>query len=164
VAVLAARIALLLGDQEGAVKRYRRARRAMGDSVIVATELGLLLSRMSRCSEGVQLLEPVFRADSANTPTPSVRRALARCYLELDQPQSASAVLYEYAEDHPEDGSAQLLLAKACLADGDLLTAARTISLARRSSPEVGEVVFVQARPPLPTRRAESIRRRRAVS
>ena len=116
------------------------------DDVTVAAELGLLLTRSERCVEAVALLKPLVDADRVDAPvSPALRRALATCYLVMGDGRSAQATLTAYADDHPSDTLAQLLLAKAALATDDLSTAGRAVSRASNNWPNHSEIVLVQA-------------------
>lgn len=146
VAVLAGQVAALVGDTQGAIRHYRRAMQVARDDVTVAAELGLLLARSERCVEAVALLKPLVDADRVDAPvSPALRRALATCYLVMGDGRSAQATLTAYADDHPSDTLAQLLLAKAALATDDLSTAGRAVSRASDNWPNHPEIVLVQA-------------------
>ena len=145
VAALSAHIALLLGNQEEAARAFGDALIAAGDSAMVAEAFGLLLVRMGRYAEALSLLRPLVENPSALHATGAVRRGLARCYLALRDPTSAKATLTEYAGAHPEDAPAQLLLAKAAIASGDLWTAVRAVDMAEQRGPYNPEVAFVRA-------------------
>jgi len=144
VALLAGRVAALLGDWDGAAKRLGQAAVILGDSPIVAEELGLLYVRAGRCEEAVALLRPLI--DAADEPeTAAVRRGIATCYLTLGAPGSAKAVLIDYVRLHHEDCPAQILLAKAALETDDLLTAARAVDLAEQLAPGRGDIALLRA-------------------
>jgi len=144
IAVLAGRIAALLGDWEGAAKRLGQAAVILSESPIVAEELGLLFVRAGRCEEAVALLRPLIEA-AGESEAAAVRRGIATCSLTLGDPTSAKAVLIDYARLHPEDGPAQLLLAKAALETNDLLPAARAADLAEQLAPDRGDTTLIRA-------------------
>ena len=144
VAVLAGRVAALLGDWDGAAKRLEQAAVILGDRSIVAEELGLLFVRVGRCEEAVALLRPLIDA-AGESEAASVRRGIAACYLTLGDARGAKAVLIDYARLHLEDGPAQLLLARAALETNDLLTAARAASLAESVAPGRADIALVRA-------------------
>ena len=144
VAVLAGRVAALLGDWDGAAKRLGQAAVILSDSPIVAEELGLLFVRAGRCEEAVALLRPLIEA-AGESEAAAVRRGIATCYLTLGNPTSAKDVLIDYARLHHEDGPAQLLLAKAALETNDLLTAARAADLAEQLAPGREDTALVRA-------------------
>ncbi len=144
IAVLAGRVATLLGDWEGAASRLGQASVLLNSSPIVAEELGLLYVRIGRCEEAVALLRPLIES-AGESESASVRRGIAACYLALGVPALAKEVLIDYARLHVADGPAQLVLAKAALETNDLLTAARAIDLAEQAAPGRGETALVRA-------------------
>lgn len=144
VAVLAGRVAALLGDWEGAARRLGQASVILNESPMVAEELGLLYVRAGRCEEALALLRPLIEA-AGESEAASVRRGIAECYLALGAPASAKEVLIDYARLRVEDGPAQLLLAKAALETNDLMTAARAADLAEQAAPGRGETALVRA-------------------
>lgn len=144
VAVLAGRVAALLGDWDGAAKRLGQAAVMLCDNPMVAEELGLLFVRAGRCEEALALLRPLIET-AGESEAAAVRRGIATCALTLGDPTSAKAVLIDYARLHPEDGPAQLILAKAALETNDLLTAARAADLAEQLAPGRGETALVRA-------------------
>ncbi len=144
VAVLAGRVAALLGDWDGAAKRLGQAAVILSDSPIVAEELGLLFVNAGRCEEALALLRPLIEA-AGESESAAVRRGVATCALTLGDPKSAKAVLIDYARLHPEDGPAQLLFAKAALETNDLLTAARAADLAEQIAPNRGDTALIRA-------------------
>lgn len=175
IPALAAHISALLGDTDGAVRRYRQAlvahqgvtvsaRAHAGaripsrtasqwseigtlspDAVLIAAELGRLLVRGGRYEEALSVLRPLVDAEADIEPGGAVRRALASCHLALGDPTSARRVLSEYAPAHPADAHAQLLLAKAAIAIGDIITALRAVDLVRQREPDRPELWLLRA-------------------
>lgn len=145
VGALAAQIALLTGDRDGALARYRQAGISPGDEIDLAGEFGLLLARARRCSEAQPYLERTITAAEEDAAAGSARRALAKCFLESDQPARGRALLADYARRNPSDTGAQLLLAKSALATNDILTALEAVSAAERHEGRRPEVRFVRA-------------------
>ncbi len=144
IAILAGRLAAQMGDAEGAVARLAEASVLMKDRLILAEELGLLYVQLGRCSEAVAELRPLIdTAEEAEAGT--VRRGLAACYLTLEDPASAALVLRDYLLHHPEDGPAQLQLARASIQTNDLITAARSLHLAELVAPGRGDIALVKA-------------------
>jgi len=144
IAVLAGRIAGLLGDWDGAAKRLEQSGVILSANPVVAEELGLLLVRAGRCQEAVALLRPLIEA-AGESESGAVRRGVATCSLALGDPTSAMDVLIDYARSHLQDEPAQLLLAKAALEKNDLLTAARAADLAEQLAPGRGDTALVRA-------------------
>lgn len=176
VAALAAHVAVLLGDVDGASDRYRRALSAQSaaripyqnprgfneagewlepvghDVALIAEELGRLLVGARRYDEALSVLSPLVmegtegqRDGGTNGGRGAVRRAVATCHLALGDPASAKAVVTEYAYAHPDDALAQLLLAKAAIATGDVLTALRAVDLVQQHAPNHPELWMVRA-------------------
>ncbi len=144
VSALAAHIATLIGEPQEAYRNYGRALEASGGSRLVAEELGRLLVRSGRYEEALSILTPL--TDSIQEATGgAARRALATCHLVLGNPGAARAVLEPYAGQHPDDTLAQLLLAKAALAENDMMTALRAIDLVQQREPERPELWLVRA-------------------
>lgn len=141
---LAGRTALLLDRHDDAVRWFRQALTRNPASPSVSRELGLLLARMSRCREAIPILEPLTRNETEQAASGSVHRALAACYLVLDDPASAIATLAPYLDQHPVDASGQLLAAQAALATGDLLGVARYLHLAEKHGAAPAVVAFLR--------------------
>ena len=140
VALLRAHIAALEGNEGEAISLLRNVRRKNPGNHLARAELGRLLARTGQCAEALRVLDPLIRepntgrvtGSGAPGPGGTVRRAMATCYLRLNDFAPAKAVLASYAESHPTDAPAQLLLAKAALGSYDMLTAMRAIDLAGR--------------------------------
>ncbi len=145
VSALAAHIASLLGDTSQACHSFGQALASQSDSPLVTEELGRLLVQAQRYEEALAILSPVLDADSGEQASGVVRRAVATCHLALGNPASAREVLGPYAQFHPEDTVAQLILAKAALACGDVLTALRAVDLVQQRQPDQPELWLVRA-------------------
>jgi len=145
IAVLAAHVAALLGDGEGATKRLAAAAVPEGDRDLIAEELGLLLARANRCAEAIGVLHPLVERLANGQDNGATLRALAGCYLSSGEPSSAARVLTDYAQRHAEDTAAQLLLAKSAVASDDVLTALRAIDAVEQRDPALAEARFVRA-------------------
>ena len=145
VTILGAHIAVRMGDLEGAIERYGRASEALKRDRVVAEEWGLLLAQAGRCHEAVDVLRALVDSPDDVHESGATHRALARCFLVLGDPLSAQRVLADYAPSHPDDPIAQLLLSKAAVETGDLLTAAYAVDLARRQDPHNPEVALLTA-------------------
>lgn len=145
LATLAGRTALLLGQHEEAVRWFREALAKNPESPSVTRELGLLLARMSRCKEAIPVLRSRTEKDDDASVPGSVYRALATCYLGMDDAAAASAALNPYLSAHPNDASGQLLAAQAALASQDLLGAAHHLHLAEKFNAGIAQTGFVRA-------------------
>ncbi|MHC4697383.1 MAG: tetratricopeptide repeat protein [Planctomycetota bacterium] len=153
VSVLAAHVAALTGDTEGATQRLAEAVVPPASRDMVAQELGILLARSGRCDQAVAILQPLLaetsrglsRRAGTRTPGGAVRRALAACYLTFNDPAAARDTLVDYAQAHPDDTLAQLLLAKAAVATDDMLTALCAIDLLKQHEPNHPEVRLLHA-------------------
>ncbi len=145
VAVLAARVAELRGDPEGAAGRYRDAMAALGNDATVERELGLLLVRLGRFEEAVAMLGPLTESLRDDVGGGAVRRALATCYLAGRNAPAALEILGAYARCHPDDTLAQLLVTEAALECGDPLTALRSIEAAYQHEPGRPQVRLLRA-------------------
>lgn len=144
VHVLTARISALAGDHAGAMRRYRRALSAAPGDDAVIEALALLQWRAGQYQEVLGLLEPLVERQGA-LASGTVRKALAGCYLELQQPGAARRCLLEYASANSADVAAQLLLAQAAIALDDTPTALGALDRAAAADPSRAEVRFLRA-------------------
>lgn len=157
VAALGGHVAALLGDTEGAISRYRRALGAAPESATVRRALGLVLADNKRCTEALNVLTPMLEpagpgngsggttGGAAGDELPAVRRAVARCQLELGNAGAARDLLIDYAARNRDDLVAQVILAKAALSTGDLFTAAAATQTAWRGRPDDVEVLLLRS-------------------
>ena len=145
LALLRAHIAALLGDDVESVRLLRNAHQKNPANPLIREELGRWLTSQGHFAEALIVLEPLISQPIDSEMNGAVRRSAATCYLMRNDPASAHAVLKLYAEDHPTDTSAQLLLAKAALGKNDMLTAMRAIDLAARHGSDRPEVRLVRA-------------------
>ena len=136
---LLAEISLMLGDDRTAVAALRRAMPLVGADPLVAEEFGLVLVRLGRFAEALSVLKPLIEDRSGPGSSGAAVRAAAQCYLELGRPDEAATLMGQWLRDHPEDGPAWLLQARAALARGDLLTARRAAETAARTAPRAAE-------------------------
>lgn len=142
--VLAAHLALRLGDRDEALNRFRSQMRFAGDSRVLTANLGHLLATAGRCREAVALLAPLTD-DARAAGEGSILRDVAACHLSMGDAAGARAILADYARAHPQDVAAQLLAAKAALAAGDVMTALQASDAAQRHAADDPEVRFVRA-------------------
>ena len=146
LAVLGARITALMGDAEGALRRFQHPAIQSAGSRVATEELGSLLASHGHCSEAIRILQPLCDPGAPGADglkvSAGARRSLAQCYLEGNEPQLAIGVLLVHAADNPGESASQLLLAKAALAGGEYMAALQAIEQARRvnrnsTSPEI---------------------------
>jgi len=129
----------------GMSEAARDAVSATVDCRLIREELGRLLADQGRCVEAVDVLTPLTHSAADVGANGVTRRALATCHLLLDDPASARSVLLEYAGTHRDDTLAQLLVAKAAIATGDLVTALRAVHAAEEREPDRPELWLVRA-------------------
>lgn len=145
IAVLSAYIALLTDQVEEAAAHLRSAMVHGTKSDLVQLELGRILVRMHRYAEALPLLRPLLERFDETELDGVLRRAAATCYMNQDEPGEAKQVLLDYARRHPNDAAAQLLLAKAAIAGGDMMTALAAVTRAEKTAAHHPEVRFVRA-------------------
>lgn len=145
VAALAGHVAALLGDMEGAIRRYRSAMVPGADSDVLSEDLGLLLVRAGRYTDAPPILEPLIAKAKDPSLHGAVRRALAKCYLAFGDAAKAEGVLTPYATAHADDVAAQVLLVKAAIGADDMVTALAALNQAELRAPHHSEVQFVRA-------------------
>ncbi|MCH9034831.1 MAG: tetratricopeptide repeat protein [Planctomycetes bacterium] len=145
IAVLSAYIALLTDQVEEAAAHLRSAMAHGTKSDLVQLELGRILVRMHRYGEALPLLQPLLERFDETELDGVLRRAAATCYMNQDEPGEAKHVLLDYARRHPNDATAQLLLAKAAIAGGDTMTALAAVTRAEKKAGHHPEVRFVRA-------------------
>ena len=145
IAVLSAYIALLTDQTEEAAAHLRNAMAHGAKSDLVQLELSRVLVRMHRYREALPLLQPLLERFDETELDGVLRRATATCYMNEDEPGEAKRVLLDYSRRHPNDAAAQLLLAKAAIADGDTMTALAAVTRAEKKSAHHSEVRFVRA-------------------
>lgn len=143
--VLAAHISALLGDVDGAARRFRESSAPPEAVAVVADELATLLMQAKRYDEALSLLRPLIQKEGVTEIGGAVWRAVGTCHLNLGDPGAARQVMQRYLARHPDDGLAQLLLAKAAIAAGDSMTAGDALRAAERLEPNRPEVKLVRA-------------------
>jgi Flp pilus assembly protein TadD len=136
VALLGARIAVMMGDVNGALERFQNPAIQNAGSRIATEELGSLLANQGHCVEAIRVLQPLYALTDGPEMSAEARRSLAKCYLKGNEAPLAIKVLSEHAVADPADTASQLLLAKAALVDGEYMIALQAIELARRSKPD----------------------------
>ncbi len=136
VALLAARIAVLMGDSKGALERFQNPAIQNAGSTTAIEDFGSLLASQGHCHEAIRVLQPLCDAsESASEAGPlsaGAYRSLADCYMKGNEPKRAMEVLGKHLARNPNDAASQLLLARAALAAGEYMTALQAIEAARR--------------------------------
>ena len=145
IAVLSAYIALLTDQMEEAAAHLRSAMVHGSKSELVQLELGRILVRMHRYREALPLLQPLLGRFDETELDGVLRRAAATCYMNQDEPDEAKHILLDYTRRNVNDAAAQLLLAKAAIAEGDTMTALAAVSRAEKTAAHHPEVRFVRA-------------------
>ena len=156
LSALAAHIKAANGEDEAATPLYRDALRSNGVSRVVAEELGVRLARSGQCEESLAVLTPIVSSTPIDEVGGFVLRSLASCHLSLGDATSARRLIETYAASHASDALAQVLLAKAALADGDYLTALTSVDRARLADPYHPEILLIRATIQWRRRRYES--------
>lgn len=145
LAVLGARIALLNGDTEGAMRRLQHPSVTSSGNLMATEQLGLLMAERNQCSEAIRLLESVIEGSSEAGPSNATRRSLAHCYLQRSEPAKAVQVLLMHDEKSEDDRSLQLLLAKAALMTDEYMIALQAIENLKRNGKPQREVELLHA-------------------
>jgi len=145
ILLLAGDVAVLLGDDEGAIRRYRAALEALGESPTATRELGLLLARTGRYEEAITRLTPLLDETGHEPIDPTVLIALANAYVETGQPLQARKLLRDELDGASEHIAAYAIFAKAALATGDEAEAKRITAAGLRLSPESDELTLLHA-------------------
>jgi len=145
-AVLAGHVADLLGDANRAVAYYAKAAAEWPQSRAIAEPYGLLLARLDRCREAVPVLLPLLVENAGDDADQgAVRRSVAACHLSIDDPVSARNVIEDFARNHPRDGVAQMILAKAAVSLDAWPVAARAASLAADAGVKSSDLDIIRA-------------------
>lgn len=157
--MLAARICRILGLRGPAIAYTREAVRIGEDDPRLAAELGLTLVWAGRYRDAIDVLTPVIDrprkapagesdpkdAESDDTPSPSVRRALARAYVETGQGTKAIDVLKPVLAANSDDLIAWTLCARASLLMGDLDLSNEALQKAQGKGPATPEMHVLSA-------------------
>lgn len=144
VHMLGAYVATLVGDAGDALDRYAKAYARLGDSPMIARAYGLSLAKAGRKVEALSILEPLAAGDATGETYGKVRCAIARCYLADGKYTRAKNILYRYALVHADDLEAQILLAKAALATGDVRSSLRAAKAASQIDAGSLEVLLLR--------------------
>jgi len=145
IVLLSAHVAALLGDEEGAIRRYRAALELLGNSPTAARELGLLLAHNGRYEEAITRLEPLVDAAVDQPADGAVRLALAEAYVEAGQPLQAKQLLQREIAGSSDSAAAYVIFTKAALATGDELEAKHASATGLRIAPQNDELYLLHA-------------------
>lgn len=145
VAVLSAYLALLAGKTDEATAHLQVAAALATKSDVVVLDLGRLLTRGGRYREAIAVLQPLLDQPGEVPMESTLRRVLAECHLNQGDARRAKEALADYAPYHVEDVAAQVLLAKASIADGDIVTALTAVTAAEKLHARHPEVRLVRA-------------------
>ncbi len=143
--VLLGEISLVMGDDKRAGEAFRRAMPLIGPHGLPAEDFGLALLRLGYYAEALSVLQPLIERTPPVERSGAVVRGAARCYLEVNRPAEAAELIRGWLHEHPEDGSAWLLQARAALLAGEELTACRSAEMAVRLAPRVPEAHLLYA-------------------
>lgn len=150
VLLLSAHIASLMGDTEGAIRRYRLALDALGNSRMASRELGLLLVDTGRYEEAIETLDGLPDETSADVGDDVVRDdvvrlALAKANLRSGRPMKAMTWLEPESREESRLVAGYAILAEAALATDDVATGLAATSSAMRLSPDAPDLVLLHA-------------------
>ncbi len=141
---LSGEIALRLGDEDAAEQAFRAVLAAGHYTPVIAEEYALLAVRSHRYAEALTVLQPLFDKHGDQMAS-SVVRAVAKCMLELNRPESVKMTLRDVLKNNPDDYAAWILLAKAGIKSKDMGTARRGASNAERLSPNDPQTLLIVA-------------------
>jgi len=136
IVLLSAHVAALLGDENGAIRRYRAALELLGECPTAARELGMLLVRNGGYEEAITRLEPLLDAATAQSADGTVRLALAEAYVEAGRPLQAKQLLQREIAGSSESAAVYVIFTKAALATGDELEAKHASAAGLQIAPQ----------------------------
>ncbi len=143
--LLSAHIASLIGDVDGAIRRYRIALDALGESRIASRELGLLLVQSNRYEEAIESLTTVMSQSSGGVDMTIPRHALATAYLRTGRPMKAISWLTPESRGEAKTGRGYRILAEAALATNDIPTGVAAAETALRYAPDESGLILLYA-------------------
>lgn len=143
LAVLSARVALLLGNRDDVIRRYRSSVLPSNATDTLREELGLLLVRAGRYDEAFAPLLSIYLTNGEGSG--AAQRGLAACHLARNDPARAVELLSDYVQNNPKDTAALVMLATAAIATGDLANASHALERAEQSSPPRAEIDLLRA-------------------
>ncbi|MEE9296947.1 MAG: tetratricopeptide repeat protein [Phycisphaerae bacterium] len=164
--LLRAGVCALVGDLQQVADDYDELIVVMHDSPWVAQQYGLVLLQLNRYEEALAVLlpllgtapfarwdeipisflpAPVGRAPPADSPSPAVVRAVATCYLRMDQPHQVPPLVNSHLRRNPNDARAWWLLAEASARLSDWPVVRRCLRSGRRLNPDRPEWKLLHA-------------------
>ena len=143
--LLSAHIASLLGDTDGAIRRYRLALDALGESRMASRELGLLLVQAGRYDEAIETLTPLLDPSQGETDDATARHALATAYLRAGRPMRAMSWLTQESLGEGKTARGYVILAEAAMATNDVAAGLEATTTALRMSPNDRDAALLHA-------------------
>ncbi len=135
VLLLSAHIASLMGETDGAIRRYRLALDALGESRMASRELGLLLVTAGRYEEAIETLTTVMDEAPDGSDDEVARHALATANLRAGRPMRAMSWLMPESLNESKTAYGYIILAEAALSTNDIAVAVAATTTAVRMSP-----------------------------
>jgi tetratricopeptide (TPR) repeat protein len=110
---------------------------------VVSEAYALLAVRAGHHAEALDVLEPLIKAQGADT-SPSIRRAAVRCQLALGQYEAAKMALRAIIDEDRNDLAAWFLLARAGIATDDLPKVRLSAANAHRLAPRDPQTLLIR--------------------
>lgn len=140
VLMLGGRIALMLGDLDGALERLQDPALRPADSRIATEELGALLAAKGHHHEAIRLLGPLCEGVDDCRLSATGQRVLAESHLAVGDADLALRVLSQFPFAELKDSAAHLLTARTALAAGQFMLALSSLESARGQSGDEVEI------------------------
>lgn len=137
-------IALCRGEKSKAFGHFQSALAGGTANPIIVEQYAMLAADMGRFSDAVNALDRLSPKRKAEL-SPSARRTLARCYLQLAKTEQANALLNELIRTDPNDLAAWRLLAESALARTDVGAMRWTSTQIHRIAPYDSQALLIQA-------------------
>lgn len=144
-AVLAAKVALLQGNEVVALPLIARVRSLAVKDATLAESFGLAMVRMRRYDDAVSLLRPAVDRLTEARAGGAVRRGLAEALLHRGKHAQALSVIGDYSRVQSGDARAHVLTAQAALGCGDHATALDALDRAARAGADPSAVTLLRA-------------------
>lgn len=142
---LQAHLQALLGNPEEALRFYYEATISKNESLLLTTELGILLARAGRYEQAITVLAPLIKSSAPEDVSNEVYEAVGMGYMVLNQPGKTQQVLSGIAELRVDQVAIQKLLAKAALLQNDWPTALTAIGRVQQINPDDVESLLIRA-------------------